>query len=107
MSESEFMVAIYFFILGTVISVEHFTVGRWLKHNELARRGIGIVTVLGLAAPFVFFADLMDITTFLIICGGFLVAAGCKLFFVAIEHEQQRQKRIELDRTFIDDEVGV
>ncbi len=100
MNETEFLTTLYLFIVGTVVSIEHFTIGRWLKHNELARRGIGIATVLGIAAPFVFFTEWLDPTTYLVICGGFLCAGGAKLFFVALEHEQQRQKRIELEKIF-------
>ena len=102
-----FMTLAYLILTLGVITAEHFTFGRWWKHNEMARRTMGIITVLGLLAPFVFFFDVLDVKTFTIVCLGFLVAGGTKLFFVQVEKENQRQKRIDLERMVDSDEVGI
>ena len=93
-----FMILFYLLLTLGVITAEHFTFGRWWKHNEMARRTMGIITVLGLAAPFVFFTDFLDVTTYIVISLGFLVAGGTKLFLVQNENESKRQKLIELER---------
>lgn len=102
-----FMILFYLLLTFGVITAEHFTFGRWWKHNEMARRTMGIITVLGLATPFVFFTDFLDVTTYIVISLGFLFAGGTKLFYVQMEKESQRQIMIEMERTVNSDEISL
>ena len=62
-------------ILGVVIYVQHVTLGRRWQRNEIARRVLGIVTVMGALVPLAA-ARIIDIVTWAVILGAFIVAGG-------------------------------
>ena len=70
----------YAVTLAAVVAVEHmaFRTPQW-KRRELARRFIGDVTVLVLFALFLVIDGAADALTWVLIVGGFAIAAGVKV----------------------------
>lgn len=91
---NEFALITYAGLTAVVITIEHFTFGRWWKRNELARRTLAHATILGLALPFVpaGLIDLMTLTAIAIATG---VAGAITAGLYIHENEQRNRARIE------------
>jgi len=76
--------AVYIFSVGVAIEVEH---ALFSNLPEVARRAMGIATVLIISALFAYFG-LMDMQTVIVLTFGFLAAATVLGFNLA--HEQRR-----------------
>jgi hypothetical protein len=91
----------YLTLVCLTLVAEHFTFGQWLKDNELARRCIGIGTVLilvPLTIPY-------HLPTLAIISAGF-TAGGLALAVISSQEERvSRQKRAQLLKGAIQQEV--
>jgi len=83
---------VYFVGLALVIALEHWIFGRRWRRFELARRTMGIATVLGLAWPLVQVGVLDFCTWFLLVCG-FGVAGAVTAGLYTWEWSHERQNR--------------
>lgn len=79
---------LYAVITAVVVTVEHYTLGRWWKRNEIARRTVGHTTILLLAAPFVP-TGLIDLNTLIAIT----IATGTAGAIVGGIHVYEVEKR--------------
>lgn len=80
--------AVYLALVSITLAAEHFTLGQWLKDNELARRVIGIGTTL-LLIPFTIPYDLATLVTAFL---GF-TAGGLTLAVIASQEERMAQQQ--------------
>ena len=83
----------YAALTGVVVTLEHFTIGKAWKHNELARRTVAHATILGLACLFIP-SGLIDLHTLAAIAIATGVAGAITAGLVIHENEQQRRERV-------------
>lgn len=97
-----FEIITYAGLTAVVVTIEHFTFGRWWKRNELARRTLAHATILGLALLFVpaGLIDLMTLTAIAIATG---VAGAITAGLYIHEAEQRRQERAEEARRRVEE----
>lgn len=79
--------AIYLCLTALAVILEHLTFGKWWEDNELARRTMGIMTIMALAVPFVALG-VMDGITWLMILFAFGTAGAVKTGLVVYENER-------------------
>ena len=80
----------YLLVLALTIGLEHQLVGRLWRRHELARRILGISTVMGLAVPLLL-ADVLDWLTWIILMAGFIIA-GCIVGFSNVWESARREE---------------
>lgn len=101
MNEIILSASIYITLAVAAVVIEHRTFGRWWAHNELARRTMGIATVMGLAMPFVLLG-VLDLITWLMILFAFGAAGATKAGLMIHEWERGRQQRGQAIKEQID-----
>ncbi|MCA9935969.1 MAG: hypothetical protein H6662_15735 [Ardenticatenaceae bacterium] len=79
-------------VTAVVITIQHYTIGRWWQHNELARRTLGIATVLLISLALVA-TGAIRWQSWLIIAVLFGTAGATLAALVITEHELQQRKR--------------
>jgi len=84
-------------LLAVVIYLQHVTLGRRWQRNEIARRTLGIVTVMGALVPLAA-ARIIDIVTWAVILGAFVIAGGIVGICWADEGEREREAQLEAMR---------
>lgn len=89
-----FEIITYAGLTAVIVTIQHFTFGRWWKRNELARRTLAHATILGLALLFVP-SGLIDLMTWLAIAIATGVAGAITAGLYIHENEQREQARIE------------
>jgi len=82
---------LYTVTVAAATVAEHYTFGRWWKRNELARRTLGIATIMLLALPFVL-SGVIDFATWLIILFGFAAAGAFKTGLAIMENERNKDR---------------
>ncbi len=80
--------------LARLIAYEHDTLGRRWKDYELARRGVGILTVMVWALPLV--RRERGIGAWFTILAGFMVAGATKMTLSMLEDKDYRLLQAEL-----------
>lgn len=94
----------YWLTVAVIIWIEHKVVGNLWRKHELARRIMGIVTVMGLSIPLLL-RGLLDWGTWLLLLGGFAVAGvitGFAYIWEAAKGDEQKKRdlRKRATRTF-------
>ena len=84
-------------ILGVVIYAQHVTLGRRWRHNEIARRTLGIGTVMAFLAPLAA-TGIIDIWTWAVTLAAFIVAGGVVAFCWAEEDALERERKLDAMR---------
>jgi threonine/homoserine efflux transporter RhtA len=95
---------LYLLVLAAITFVEHLLFAKRWKHQELARRTMGIATVLALALPLAI-RGVIDANTWLTILFAFGVAGAVTAGLYKLEEAAYRQRRVESLRGRIDDEA--
>jgi len=72
-----------------IIAAEHFTLGKFLKRHELARRAIGIATILSMARALVPFEHWFSVFSLFVAAGVGLIGS------VIVENAIQERTRIK------------
>lgn len=94
--------AVYLILVCLTLAAEHFTLGIWLKDNELARRVIGIGTTVALVP----FTVSYDPVTLAIVTLGF-TAGGLTLAVIGSQEERiAKQKQADKIKREIRQEVS-
>lgn len=91
------MLLVFLGLTAVIVVLEHFTFGRWWAGNELARRTMGHITILGLALLFVP-SGLIDLTTVICIFLSTGTAGAITAGLVITEHERKRRRRTAVYR---------
>jgi|GEM_PF-3802192 len=96
----------YMIAIVATISIEHHLFAhRWRRH-ELARRTLGIATVLGLAAPLAL-CGAIDLTTYIVLWCGFGTAGAVTAFFYVCKRASNEARAESIrDRGISDGEAG-
>lgn len=107
METDEIILTASIYILLAIFSVtaEHYTFGRWWAGNELARRTLGIITIMALAVPFIL-SGVMDFVTWLLILAAFGAAGATKAGLTINERERSRSHRGQIIREQIDGTIN-
>ena len=92
----------YLLLTAVVVMLEHLTFGRWWSNNEIARRTMGHITILGLALLFVP-SGLIDPTTLVAIFLATGVAGAITAGLVVTETEFKKRHRAKNCRREVDD----
>ena len=79
-------------LLAVVVYLQHITLGRRWHHNEVARRTLGIATVMGALAPLAA-TGIIDIVTWAVTLGAFIIAGGVIGVCWADEDARERERR--------------
>ena len=94
-------VAVYLVLIAFIIPIEHLA---FADRPELLRRAVGIGTVMGLALIPVYFGGL-DLTTWGMLLGGFVLAGGALAGMTWVERRKGRAARIEQARGIVHDVI--
>lgn len=102
------MLAVVAFLLLTlfIVPVEHLAFGRhpWFRQREWSRRAIGIGTVMLLGLIPVAFGRL-DIVTWAVLLGGFLLAGAIWGGMVWVEERQDQAARLSTLRSVLHEQI--
>lgn len=88
-------------VLAVVIYLQHVTLGRRWAHNEVARRALGICTVMGAFVPLAA-TGIIDLVTWAVVLGGFVIAGGVIGVCWADEDARERERKAAAIREHIE-----
>lgn len=86
-------------VTAVIIVIQHFTIGRWWKGNELARRTVGLATVLLITATFIPLGLVQPETWFVFVL--VIGTSGATLSALVIHENEMKRKeqaRLEIQR---------
>ena len=87
---------VYCLLVGSITLAATVTIGYKWRRYELVRRAIGIGTVVGIALPFILWAELNGWQAWALIVAGFIVAGGIRA--VREIHDNDKEYRQMLER---------
>lgn len=90
-------VILYLVAVGATVLVEHRLVAELWRKHEIARRIMGIVTVMGLAMPLLLLG-VLDWVTWLTLMGGFCVAGSIIGTVYIWKHAKQEEEKLDAIR---------
>lgn len=82
-------IIVFMATVGAATTVEHYTIGRRWKNNELARRAVGIATVMAASFPLTL-TGTITVASWVVFMFGFLAAGTAKVGLTIRENERRR-----------------
>jgi len=96
---------IYWTAMAAAAVIEHLLIGERWRHNELARRVVGVATVTLGMLPLIVWGGL-DWTTWAVQFGGFGIVGFVVFLLWTWRLERERQARIARKRQPLDEKMG-